>query len=441
MQGSKALIWPSGAIAFPLLAAVTVLTILDAVSSNIRYLALTIAAAALDVIALGSLTLAITIAIRGGFWSKANHDSLWHAIVVPAICACFGLVSAAVTLAELGLTRRRSNGSNSTTRNTVAIVLCGVAVATQAVFYFAVVVSATSAGLYHRSQSTSRPRTPEQKTRPMSLRILTPPRAQVRQDEEEPPKPLNDSTSSFPTVLSSTQVVRPITSKTRLIRTPTTEQSRLSHSLRSSIDSLNRGDAFDSWDTSDVDVETRDTVLSASQRRKGTLEPIPGSRPSSPGRPLEGPFVEPSSSPATSPTAVDPNSSPYSYRPDTARSENNPYARRANSTVSLSSMSPTSPSASEAHIHPLFRTDSPTPPPAHTPNTIIHASPIGGQFIPQPPRAFSRMNSRETIRAGSASPLVHSKSFVSERGSVDSSAPPSRALTPPIPEFVLNGAN
>lgn len=185
---------------------------------------------------------------------------------------------------------------------------------------------------------------------------------------------------------SLTNVVRPITSKTRLL-------SSASHSLRSqrstrrapSLESLPRrtsgGDdalhqhGFDSWDTSSVDPQNRQTVLDHTDspttvappalssptlgngvlgRSTNFLETIPASpttsRSPSPGTPLdfEAPRLQRRSrsfSPARSAGHL-----PLPRPPQRA------FTQHA--------------SASESHIHPLFRSDSPTPPKA-SPGTIV----------------------------------------------------------------------
>ncbi|MBE7182690.1 MAG: hypothetical protein INR71_16035 [Terriglobus roseus] len=292
------------------------------------------------------------------------------------------------------------------------------------------------------------------------MHLLSPPRVLVRKDDEESKSFTNGSGSPLPGLrLSMSQTVRPITSKSRLVGKPPTEESQLSHSVRSSIESLNKLDAFDTWDTSTVDAATRDAVLSTpTPRRRPTLEPIPGSRPNSSGRPLDIVHTSPSSpTPASSPyMSSEQNSSPpyaHQQRPGTASSARTTPVRRVSSLASLSSTRANSPSVSEANIHPLFRTDSPTPAPSATPGTVIHASPMGGQYVVAPPGvSFSRASSRETLRGGvaggKASPLlVRSQSFEHRPAPTPpllqqrSDTPPARTRTPPIPDYVLSGVS
>ncbi|OCK85301.1 hypothetical protein K432DRAFT_413399 [Lepidopterella palustris CBS 459.81] len=215
------------------------------------------------------------------------------------------------------------------------------------------------------------------------------------------------------------QIVRPVTSRTKLIARHSSlgRDSKSIHSDAQSIDITTLPDGFDTWDTSSVDPQVRDAVMQSVPSRGRVLETIPGSRPASPARALDGPFPFPSSgrqSPALS--------LPPKIYSDSSR--------------------PPSPALSEAHIHPLFRTDSPTPPPAATPGTVVTASPLSGQVISCPPRPYSRMRSnsaaRSNSRAASPSPLAKARSF--HGSSSRTPSPPSREMTPPIPDFILTSS-
>ncbi|KAF9731861.1 hypothetical protein PMIN01_09790 [Paraphaeosphaeria minitans] len=222
-------------------------------------------------------------------------------------------------------------------------------------------------------------------------------------------------------------VVRPISSRSKLVTRPSFNRDTLStHSDGLSMKSATQYDAFDSWE---VDAQSKGAVVqlalpSVLMPSRGTaLEPIPGSRPASPARALDGPF------PLEDDEELPP---PPKLALDISR--------------------PPSPAGSEAHIHPLFRSESPTPAPATTPGTSIIASPFANQVITCPARPYSRMRSNSsrsnpTSRASSPA-LVHQRSFVNERtnshfshrSSSRSPSPPSRRMTPPIPDFVLNSS-
>ncbi|KAF7166657.1 hypothetical protein CNMCM5623_000214 [Aspergillus felis] len=51
----------------------------------------------------------------------------------------------------------------------------------------------------------------------------------------------------------------------------------------------------------------------------------------------------------------------------------------------------------ESNIHPLFRSDSPSPPPTPLPGTNLHASAVAGQTISV--KTFNRMRSANSLRA------------------------------------------
>jgi hypothetical protein len=222
-------------------------------------------------------------------------------------------------------------------------------------------------------------------------------------------------------------VVRPVTSRTTLISQKSfTRDTPVSiYSNRQSIDTVSHSDGFDSWDTSSVSLPARDVVLQQVAPSRGTtLEPIPGSRPNSVARALDGPFL--SELPEEDDEDLPP---PPKMMPDISR--------------------PPSPACSEAHIHPLFRSESPSglPPPTMTPGTSIIASPYSNQAIACPPRSFSRMRSNSNLSQSAVGPpsLHQARSFTRERAaSIQSKSrspsPPSRAMTPPIPDFVLNSS-
>jgi hypothetical protein len=256
------------------------------------------------------------------------------------------------------------------------------------------------------------------------------------------------ATETMSSIRSSlSHVVRPITSKSRLLprsqrssmRRPSSIDSTAWHE-RSSV----AEDGFDTWDTSSVDSRTRQTVLASSSPIPGRfLETIPASpttsRSPSPGTPLD-----------LRPPMIRTRSRSYSPAPS-IRSEHS-------QTPSLSR--PTSAAtATEAHIHPLFRSDSPTPPPLATPGTVVTAAPNAGQVIPDR-KTLNRM------RSGSLpvvpSPLSRQGSFDNfqqrgERGSVSPSVSPElpeepeeeeemtsdteRKMTPPIPDWILSAGS
>ena len=216
-------------------------------------------------------------------------------------------------------------------------------------------------------------------------------------------RPPSASASEATSLRSSLSVVtRQNTSKTKLIRQPSFPR----YSRSSSFDNATTarpsqdGEGFDSWDTSTVAPHIRETV-----HKKQGLEPIPGSRSPSPAKALEGPFFN------TSPEA----SPPPSPLPQPSYSSRPPSRQRGPS--------------GEEHIHPLFRTGSPTPPPSATSGTVVLAAPVAGALVNE--RILRRMRSGSL--PSSPSPLIRSESYFDFR-----TAPTSPVgETPPIPNFIL----
>lgn len=207
-------------------------------------------------------------------------------------------------------------------------------------------------------------------------------------------------------------VVRPTTSRSTLIsRNSYKGDVRSIYSAQAeSFENVSRSDGFESWETSSVSLQARDIVLQAAPSRGTTLEPIPGSRPATPARALDAPSL------AELPEEDEELTPPPKMMPDISR--------------------PPSPAVSEAHIHPLFRTESPVPPPEATPGTNIHASPMATQAIACPARPFNRMRSNSHLSQTHSARGRTSSPHMSSRDP----SPISRELTPPIPDFVLNSS-
>ncbi|CRK41673.1 hypothetical protein BN1708_016888 [Verticillium longisporum] len=121
----------------------------------------------------------------------------------------------------------------------------------------------------------------------------------------------------------------------------------------------------------------------------------------------------------------------------------------ANYSHILWSNSPELEGPGEANIHPLFRSDSPVPPPNVTPGTVVVASPNAGQVISDR-KSARRM--RSSSLANGQSPLSHQSSFeflpsssVNEQDEVEEQSeiesPSERKMTPPIPEWILTAGS
>ncbi|KAK8048430.1 hypothetical protein PG994_010160 [Apiospora phragmitis] len=229
-----------------------------------------------------------------------------------------------------------------------------------------------------------------------------------------------ETMSSFRSSFS--QAVRPISSKTRLLsssgRAGRRPPSLDSLAYRSSI--AEEGYGFDSWDTSAVDPQDRQTVADTSPPLPRFLETIPASpttsRSPSPGTPLDLELEPPK-----------------------------PVARRSRSYSPMARRQPTlttHASTSELHIHPLFRTDSPEPPRA-TPGTSIHAAEDAGKVIKE--SSLDRMRSGSLPSAGSVqrslAPSIASSLTPSTERLELPAADSERKMTPPLPEWILNAGS
>ena len=223
---------------------------------------------------------------------------------------------------------------------------------------------------------------------------------------------------------------RPGSSKRGLLRR---SHSQPRQSARSSFDTPSRrpshDEGFDFWDTSGVSDQMREIVMQSKPLSKNVgLPTIPGSRSPSPAKALEGPFFNPSpdDSPPQSPLPQPPIScpiSPPSSSPDIPNfsvlfpsavatpTEAAPASNPPSSQKQRYSRPPTliftRGRTSDDHIHPLFRTSSPTPPPSASPNTIVTAAPEAGEMINR--HTLQRM--RSTSQSNHPSPLQRSESF------------------------------
>lgn len=233
----------------------------------------------------------------------------------------------------------------------------------------------------------------------------------------------NSSSGTISSIRSSlSHAVRPISSRTRLLSVRSSQLGRCGHGgATTDLESGSGQHSFDSWDTSSIEVPaaalTIDTSITPSPR---FLETIPAS---------------PMTSMASSAGTILDNESFRSYQPRRSRSIS-PNARSQTPQVIASS--------SEAHIHPLFRSDSPSPPMA-TPGTMVVAAPNAGQTISE--RSLSRMRSSSlngTNRSLSRQGSFESFSRRTINGGEDSALVESGdelEMVPPMPAWVLGGGS
>lgn len=475
---SRPLFCSVGLAAFALLSTSTAFAIIDARELKISlstFRTTTIGAATLDCVALGF----IVILMISRLWCSGGWLHRW---ILPWSGALFAVAAAIISLNTLVLKKinptavsesEKAKGSTSLGQIDVVveIVLWTLAVVAEVCFYTLIILkraSASDRGVSFMGEKKTRRRTAPERppTPPTPLRIIAPHYALPEASTPAPAfisSPRESRRPSWRNSLQSLQqAVRPINSRSRLLPSSRPSFSRESSVLSDtqSIATASHSDHFDTWDTSHVDLQMRE-ALSPTVPTKGTaLETIPGSRPVSPAKALDGPF------PSSSLVILDRPPTAVSYagrheRPGTTHSN---HSKRT-----FIPSRPTSPAVSEAHIHPLFRTDSPTPPPGTTPGTVVIASPFGGQIMASSSpaigsRPFSRMrsdsrtSSRTASRApspafkqnsmddhrslSSASPYTRSTvaSFDERRSESRSSSPVSRSMTPPIPDFILSAS-
>lgn len=430
-----------GAVAWSTTAADTILNILDAVSlsaAQSSLFGLAVAASAFDLGAVG----AVTVFSAQYAWTREGiiKDSPQAAKFLAISCVFISASALVISIASMitirlhvqELEHRRHSvildwGSSSSAQIAIWLLAC--------LSQIALYASPLWGRSKQRAQSVDVSGPRDSVMSEMRYSTTTP--NLYMSEATQPSSPLGALPSPTWSNRSSSQslrswrdslqhVVRPISSRSKLVSRPSFNRDVLSiHSDGLSMTSASQPDAFDSWE---IDAQSKGAVAqlalpSVLMPSRGTaLEPIPGSRPASPARALDGPFH------------LDDEELPLPPK------------------LALDTSRPSSPAGSEAHIHPLFRSESPTPAPATTPGTSIIASPLANQAISCPVRPYSRMrsnSSRSNPTSRAASPaLVHQHSFINERtnshlsqrSSSRSPSPPSRRMTPPIPDFVLNSS-
>lgn len=243
----------------------------------------------------------------------------------------------------------------------------------------------------------------------------------------------------------------PTSSRTRLVHS----KSFVRDSAKSSFDYPTRAVSidhpFDKWDTSGLARDVRSTLQSTPPATRSGLATIPGSRPESPAKALDGPFlpdspfassseaataVESSGPPSTPKASISsPPSSPPNFSRPTSRQINQPMVSSA---FQQSDFEP----PPDNLVHPLFRSTSPHPAPVATAGTIVTASPLAGQSIT--PKTLTRMRSASMPQQ--TSPLKESELppqpeltlGPSEPGSPGPSIIDDDDSPPGIPDFILS---
>jgi hypothetical protein len=305
-----------GVVAWSATAANTTLDILDAASLSVAhapFAGLAVTASALDFIALGSVTLfsfqhAWT---RGGIIKHSRGRR-----ILAIICIVLTVGSMVVSLVSIATIKTRRN-EISTLESHATVTNWSSQIQGQIVAWALACLSQIA---LFTSPLWSKPK-PEVQTVTISgprdsvmseLRHSNPTANLYMLQPTQPSSPLAALSSPTFSARSSNSLkswrdsfqyaVRPVTSRTKLIKQPSfTRDTRSFYSTDNlSIENWFHADGFESWE---VDPSTRDSVvqiastasasnsLLATAPSRGTaLEPIPGSRPASPARALDGPF-------------------------------------------------------------------------------------------------------------------------------------------------------
>lgn len=189
--------------------------------------------------------------------------------------------------------------------------------------------------------------------------------------------PYSPSSASLRSLKSSrpgsvSQVFGPLGSKTRLLITQSLHgNSEVQLARREpSLEIACRGETPElSHNTTPVYELSSSPPLIRHPSPLTRLETIPGSRPVSPAKPLDGPYLGRDARPASTESIT---------------------FTRAQSPASAQSSSPVydlpfppmiGEVAFQSHIHPLFRSGSPGPPPVISPGTTVTAAPQAGQIV------------------------------------------------------------
>ncbi|KAK4948785.1 hypothetical protein LTR28_007365, partial [Elasticomyces elasticus] len=377
-----------------------------------------LAAAALDILGLGAFLIFTFAYTRKQeqtiLWDRRRR---WAFAAGPIILALLSAVLTIATLAWMASNYDRLHQKPSNRRKLAllgaAFAMWTISVIAQLVFYALLLTFSSSRSTTSSPQgSPSRQRTPpKQRTRAPSLPLesLRPPPA-VGADSAPASPTLSSHAMSPPESFrnSMQQIIRPVTSRTRLLRKSFNNQdSKSMHSERpTSMDAVRQQDGFETWDISSVDPHVTDTVRQQTAK-VSKLATIPGSRPVSPANPLDGPFCEaPAEETAQQQGAQHPP----------AQSTRSLHSTSIAILPPLTSRRPSAPD--ELHIHPLFRTDSPAPPPNAMPGTVVTASPYAGQIAtashpssmpPSRPFLSLRLNSsQDNINNGGGRPISSS---------------------------------
>ena len=432
MMSQTILSWAAGSAAFLFNIATTVFIVIFAVILTTHHQSTAVVAYMSAVFQILSLVLLLYLLYRqtrqeqrfgmlDAGYPKHSPIDLTLAFAILLLLLAAGTTFAALIWTRFGLSNLPIHilGQNIWTLLLPTFILCGLSVASQLLFYAIIILGRRQKSVEHlsdRQSSDQDSHEMSEASRPGTARTAESNPFRSAPDATPPASPRTSETLN--SLRSSlTIAIRPSTSKTKLITRPQSSQRESVSISRPSTSRQSQDSGFDTWDTTEVTPQIRETVLRSSPTtsRGPGLATIPGSRSPSPAKALEGPFFLP-----TRPLESPPSSPPQSPMP--------PSSSRIGSRPRMRPRS----ASSEDHIHPLFRSSSPTPPPTAMPGTIVTAAPFAGLLINE--RHLSRM------RSGSlpSSPLARSESFTTANEMFRSPSPPSREITPPIPDFILS---
>ncbi|EME86828.1 uncharacterized protein MYCFIDRAFT_214390 [Pseudocercospora fijiensis CIRAD86] len=397
------------------------------------------AASAFDILSIITLLVATAFFLRRS--SRASTLSAW--ISGASICLVATILGLVALVSALNVTRDHVLGDNINQSRAHDLAGAGIAIelialVPQSIFYYLIwprtPKSQSEVPTVHVQERQS-PYSMKPQSIAVHLGSLGPSSPKffgVKQNQEPTSPSLSAFTSSPRSSLrhSASNALKPMTSRTRLLLGTSwcsTRDAREIHSTgEAATEAVRSTDEFENWDTSKVDDD-----FDNSFRSKTRLETIPGSRPVSPAHPLNGPFtgdgeelrkpVSPADTPVASPSS------------ETGSLRNLPRSM----SIPRRSSAPDN-SADESHIHPLFRTESPAPPPLTSPGTIITASPYAGQIVsPEVALTSPRLLGQGSRPASPMlSPIIRSRpgSVKSFRGGL----PTSPADQEPMPLSQLN---
>ncbi|KAF2767518.1 hypothetical protein EJ03DRAFT_147059 [Teratosphaeria nubilosa] len=344
-----------------------------------------------------------------------------------AVCALSVIiVFAAVTLTIVVLSWTLQNTTPDGPRDLAiaGLVFCITATATQTIFHGYLVWPQRKHSAMESTATVpaQRPSPVHSAKRSISIRLGTLTPAPHKHFRPEPHSPTDSGYGSSPSSLrhSFYAAVRPMASRTRLMRhsNVSSDTPSVLSSMRPPSSDGPRQDGFESWDTSGV-VEVYHPPVHVGPSR---LETIPGSRPVSPAKVLDGPFEKGSNSAKDAPLSPAAGQFPLPESPLVSPTSPTP---ETSSIRGYSTSNSRRPSTGQSHIHPLFRTESPIPPPVASRGTVIFASYQAGQVVSPEALVPWVLHSAQGNRPGSTTPTgSRSGSIASMPMHVTSPEPP-----------------